>query len=71
MKPVVILLLVFSFSSYAGEIKSQKAPICGGIAGVTCAKGFICKLDGNYPDAQGSCVKAVIKKQKRKKTTDK
>jgi len=31
-------------------------PICGGIAGLTCPDGYKCKLDGNYPDASGTCV---------------
>jgi hypothetical protein len=30
---------------------------CGGIAGKTCPAGYHCKLDGNYPDAGGTCVK--------------
>lgn len=34
---------------------SQKA-ICGGIAGIKCPEGYICQLDGNYPDATGICV---------------
>lgn len=28
---------------------------CGGIAGVACPSGFVCKLDGAYPDAGGMC----------------
>lgn len=30
---------------------------CGGIAGIECSKGYICQLDGNYPDAGGTCIK--------------
>lgn len=30
---------------------------CGGIAGTPCPSGFICNLDGSYPDAGGKCVK--------------
>lgn len=30
---------------------------CGGIAGKECPTGSVCKLDGNYPDAGGVCVK--------------
>lgn len=30
---------------------------CGGFAGITCSTGLICKLDGDYPDANGKCVK--------------
>ena len=31
---------------------------CGGIAGFQCKAGLECKLDGNYPDAGGTCVKS-------------
>lgn len=30
---------------------------CGGFAGKLCPSGYTCKLDGNYPDAGGKCVK--------------
>lgn len=30
---------------------------CGGIAGVQCKSGYSCQLDGNYPDAGGTCIK--------------
>ncbi|MFA4827169.1 MAG: hypothetical protein WC596_02895 [Candidatus Shapirobacteria bacterium] len=30
---------------------------CGGIAGILCSEGYECKLDGNYPDAGGKCLK--------------
>jgi hypothetical protein len=29
---------------------------CGGIAGIPCPGGYKCKLDGDYPDAGGTCV---------------
>ena len=32
---------------------------CGGIAAFSCPAGWQCKLDGNYPDAGGKCVKAA------------
>lgn len=31
--------------------------ICGGFAGINCSTGLTCKLDGNYPDASGKCIK--------------
>ncbi len=31
--------------------------VCGGIAGFTCDKGLVCKMEGNQPDAAGRCVK--------------
>jgi hypothetical protein len=30
---------------------------CGGIAGVKCSKGYRCQMDGQYPDAGGTCVR--------------
>lgn len=35
----------------------EQGKFCGGIAGILCLKGYDCKLDGNYPDAGGTCVK--------------
>ncbi len=35
---------------------------CGGIAGLACPTGYDCKLDGNYPDAGGTCVPATKEK---------
>lgn len=29
---------------------------CGGIAGLTCARGLACQLDGVHPDAGGTCI---------------
>lgn len=37
--------------------KANEGEFCGGIAGVLCADGLSCKLDGNYPDAGGVCVR--------------
>jgi eight-cysteine-cluster-containing protein len=31
---------------------------CGGIAGIPCPEGQICKLDGDFPDAGGHCIGA-------------
>ena len=33
----------------------QKSDFCGGIAGIPCPAGYMCELDGNYPDASGKC----------------
>lgn len=30
--------------------------MCGGIGGLVCKDGYKCQLDGNYPDAGGTCV---------------
>lgn len=36
---------------------STENQFCGGIAGKPCPTGYECKLDGNYPDAGGKCIK--------------
>lgn len=33
---------------------------CGGIAGILCADGMSCKLDGTFPDAGGVCVEGEV-----------
>lgn len=38
-------------------LKSAEGTLCGGIAAFSCPSGYSCKLDGNYPDAGGHCVK--------------
>lgn len=35
---------------------SDTSKFCGGIANIQCPFGYICQLDGNYPDAGGKCV---------------
>ncbi len=37
--------------------KSEDGKFCGGFAGIECPVGYLCKYDGNYPDASGICVK--------------
>lgn len=39
------------------QIKQGK--FCGGIVGVSCPEGYDCQLDGDYPDAGGTCVKTT------------
>lgn len=43
----------------ASEVASKKEKVimCGGVAGIKCQNGMICKMSGNYPDAAGICVK--------------
>lgn len=35
----------------------KEGEMCGGIAAFPCEEGLICKYDGSYPDAGGTCVK--------------
>lgn len=42
----------------SGSIVTEGAlegEFCGGIAAIECATGLVCQLDGNYPDAGGTC----------------
>lgn len=43
--------------------------MCGGIAAIQCPTGFICKLDGSYPDAGGTCVSTVPETTKPEEVT--
>ncbi len=38
--------------------------MCGGIAGFMCEEGLECKMEGNYPDAAGTCVKKEAREEK-------
>jgi hypothetical protein len=40
-----------------GKPPGQTDIFCGGIAGVLCPEEMTCKLDGDYPDAGGTCVR--------------
>jgi hypothetical protein len=44
-------------SSAPGKKLSKEGEFCGGIAGFMCEKGLTCQMEGNYPDAGGTCVK--------------
>ena len=45
-------------------VEGESGQFCGGIAGKTCPEGYMCKLDGDYPDAGGICVQTVKTKTK-------
>ena len=36
---------------------NQEGKFCGGIVNIACPEGYTCRLDGDYPDAGGKCVK--------------
>lgn len=44
------------FAPCPDESVSEQA-FCGGIAGIECNEGYTCQLDGDYPDAGGTCTK--------------
>lgn len=44
-------------SDAVGSPTSTTDKFCGGIAGIQCPPNYTCKLNGNYPDAGGACVK--------------
>ena len=37
---------------------AQEGDFCAGIAGIACAEGLECELEGDFPDAGGVCVDA-------------
>ena len=39
-----------------GRLCSGETQACGGIAGILCCGGLKCELEGNFPDAGGTCV---------------
>jgi hypothetical protein len=45
-------------SSVVGSPRSKEGELCGGIAGFLCEDGLVCRYDGDYPDAAGTCAKA-------------
>jgi predicted secreted protein len=51
--PTAELAACVADASKAGEGAS-----CGGIAGIQCQDGLTCQLEGDYPDAGGTCVSA-------------
>lgn len=55
------ILSTFKFlPATAGKDQKQESTedqFCGGFAGKLCPEGFTCKLEGDYPDAGGKCVK--------------
>lgn len=44
-------------SASSGQAPSPTGTFCGGIAGIQCPTGYLCKLSGDYPDASGTCYK--------------
>lgn len=56
------ILSTFRFipSTSSGQGKSVEGQFCGGIAAFQCLDGYICKLDDDYPDAGGKCVRPEI-----------
>lgn len=72
LAPILIILilaaLVGGYLVYQNQAKPAPSPtpdaegkFCGGIAANLpenqCPPGYNCKLDGNYPDAGGHCIK--------------
>lgn len=35
----------------------EENKFCGGFAGIICSDGYTCKLDGDFPDSGGKCIK--------------
>ncbi len=41
-------------------LKASEDELCGGIAAIQCGDGLNCKIEDDYPDAGGLCVKEVV-----------
>lgn len=41
-------------------VTDTESKMCGGIAAIQCPDGFVCSLDGDYPDAGGTCVEETM-----------
>lgn len=50
-------LMISSMSLLTEETLDTTSQFCGGVAGLTCPAGFECILEGNFPDAGGTCVR--------------
>lgn len=60
-RKVLVIIVVFVISTavvlfvYLTKMHGTEGAFCGGIAGIECPVGFSCQMEGNYPDASGSC----------------
>lgn len=50
---------ILSTFKFAEDEATDQLYGCGGIAGVICPTGYVCSLNGSYPDASGTCIKQV------------
>lgn len=48
-----------STTNDAGDVFAKEGEFCGGIAAIQCGIDLECKLDGDYPDAGGTCQTAA------------
>jgi hypothetical protein len=46
-----------SSASVAERPRAKEGETCGGIAGIKCDFGLMCRFEGAYPDAAGTCVR--------------
>lgn len=49
--------VIESDSGESIEFGAQEGEFCGGIAAIQCAQHLQCQMDGDYPDAGGTCVR--------------
>lgn len=50
-------LMIESLQLLSENAVNTSAQFCGGVAGLTCPAGFECVLEGDFPDAGGTCVR--------------
>jgi hypothetical protein len=66
MRKAILTILLFAILISSCTTKPNlrikgEGEMCGGIAGFQCEEGLTCKMEANYPDAAGICVKAIEK----------
>jgi len=56
---IAVLFVVFFalFSQLPKKVHVSEELFCGGFAGKQCPSGYECDIEGNYPDAGGTCIK--------------
>ncbi|CAE6444168.1 unnamed protein product [Rhizoctonia solani] len=57
LRAVIALVMTITISAAPLPDPAPLGGFCGGIIGIQCEKGLVCKLEGNFPDAGGICVK--------------
>jgi len=53
---LIALLVIILGGIYLLTSNGSQGEFCGGLIGDTCGFGYVCKYEGNYPDAGGECV---------------
>jgi len=57
---IVAIVLIAGVATYS-YFSKKKIIMCGGIAGLSCPRGYSCEGVAHYPDASGICVFSFLK----------